>query len=190
MKVFLVHKSCSESPQVELGADSAVMRSAEPVFVPDPVEDWVSLVAPAIRISRLGTHIAKHPEAYYDAVGAVHLLLPARPEVAQGMPRLALDRAIAPGAWQPVEPGKTELTVRRSLLWGDDPEAEALLAADFSLSDLNANDTVRHISRYVTLRTGDIIIFADAAVNLASPILDTKVQAWINGESSLDIKLK
>ena len=34
------------------GADSAVLRPGEPVFVPEPVEDWCSFVALAIRISR------------------------------------------------------------------------------------------------------------------------------------------
>ena len=190
MKVFYVTQSGASCPQVQLGADSAVLRANEPVFVPDPVADWVSVVAPAIRISRLGTHITRHPESYYDAVGAVHVLLPARPDVVPGMPPLALDRAISPGAWQPLDSGTTELTVRRSLLWGDDPDVETVLAADFSLKDLDADGLVRHISKYLTFKSGDIIILADAATNLGAPILDTRIQAWINGDTSLDIRIK
>ncbi|MDE6134902.1 MAG: hypothetical protein K2F79_04945 [Muribaculaceae bacterium] len=190
MKAFLVRNSASDTPDVELGADSAVLRHAEPVFVPDPTDRWTSMVAPAIRISRLGTHIRRNPQDYYDAVGAVHVLIPASPSVAPGMPPLAMDRALAPGAWQPVENGTVEMTVRRSVLWGDDPEAETLIAADFSLLTLAADEVVRHISEYVTFRTGDIIIFADAAAHLGTPLIDTRVQAWINGDISLDIRIK
>lgn len=190
MKVFYVTDSAGECPQVQLGADSAVLRPSEPVFVPDPVADWTSLVAPAVRISRLGTHITRHPESYYDAVAAVHVLMPARADVVPGIPPLALDRAISPGAWQPIEGEVTELTVRRSLLWGDDPDVQTILAADFSLAALALDRLIRHISRYITFKSGDIIILADAAKSLGEPILDTRIQAWINGDPSLDIRIK
>lgn len=190
MKVFYVTGSSGPCPQVQLGADSAVLRPSEPVFVPEPVDDWLSLVAPAVRISRLGTHISRHPESYYDAVAAVHVLMPARPDVVPGIPPLALDRAISPGAWQPVEPGTIEMTVRRSLLWGDDPDVEAILAADFSLTALALDGLIRHISRYLTFKSGDIIVLADAAASLGAPILDTRIQVWINGDPSLDVKIK
>ncbi len=78
------------------GADSAVLRPGEPVFVPEPVEDWCSFVAPAIRISRLGMNIKpSFARQYYHELGAVHVLLPRRPGP---IPPLFCDRAIAPAS--------------------------------------------------------------------------------------------
>lgn len=62
MKVLIVRDN-----KVELGADSAVLRCGEPVFVPDPVDEWVSLVAPAVRLCRLGMHMGRNARAYFDS---------------------------------------------------------------------------------------------------------------------------
>ena len=56
MKVLCISAN-GKRMKVDVGSDQAVLRLGEPVFVPEPVEEWRSAVAPAVRISRLGTAI-------------------------------------------------------------------------------------------------------------------------------------
>ncbi len=170
------------------GADSAVLRPGEPVFVPEEVDEWVSVVAPAVRISRLGFHIkASFARQYYSEVGAVHLLLP-RDEALLGVPMLFHDRCIAPGEWHGVDAVQEAPFV----VTVEDRMGNELLKKERSLkmSDLRADEILQFLSGHITMKTGDMLVFGDEAIELGSPVPDTKVRAAIFGSLSLDIKIK
>lgn len=170
------------------GADSAVLRPGEPVFVPDPVTDWVSLVAPAIRVSRLGMNIKpSFARQYYHEIGAVHLLLPAD-ESALPVAPLFCDRCIAPGAWTDIE-SLRDRGFTAAVLDREDHELVSLYR-DLTVSDLDCDNMINFVSRYMTLKTGDMIVFGDHSLDLGTPALDTRVTAGIFGADSLDIRLK
>ncbi len=170
------------------GADSAVLRPGEPVFVSEPLADWESLVAPAIRISRLSMNIKpSFARRYYHELGAVHLLLPAE-DAALPVPPLFCDRCIAPGAWVDIE-SLSDKGV--SAIIRDRADNEIFSQnRDLSVSDLDCDGMISFVSRYMTLKTGDMIVLGDYSLDLGMPALDTRVTASIFGALSLDIRLK
>lgn len=177
--------------RVEVGSDQAVLRHGEPVFVPDPVERWRSAVAPAIRISRLGTAIKESSaRAYYDSIAPVHLLTPGDDDVADGLPAYVLDRALSPGLWTaPVEDGGAyTMSVSVGEIGREtSTHSETVI---FSHADLGVDRIISALSRHLTFRTGDILVMLDHAINLGAPRLDTEIKALLNDSPSLEIRIK
>lgn len=190
MKILLVSTAPDGSRKVSGGADSALLRPGEPVFTDMPLEDWELKVALAIRISRLGLHIPlRHATRHYDAFGAVALRLPLRDD---GVPALFHDRAVSPGAWIDVGAlagGDLSLAAARRPLPGRTSEAVDVCAS-INTATLHADDVVSWLSQTMTLKTGDIIIFADSALSLGAPVPDTTVAATVGGRESLSVRIK
>ena len=62
-------------PELIAGADSAILRHGEPVFLDGNTSS--ALYAPAFRIGKLGTHIpGKVASRYIDAYTIFHMLVP------------------------------------------------------------------------------------------------------------------
>ncbi|MDE6853925.1 MAG: hypothetical protein K2J38_02600 [Muribaculaceae bacterium] len=199
MKIFCIHFEGAPGggrATAIPGADSAILRPGEPVFIPDDTERWESFAAPAIRISRLGTAIkARQARAYFDAVSVMHVLRPkagCKPFDDIDMPPYTFDRTFAPGAW--IELGNatddTEFAIRlsRSLLRSDRITEESEVT--FSISSVQACKAVELLSRMATFKTGDIIVFTEAGTHPHRPELDSKVCCTINGTECLSIRLK
>lgn len=184
MKVLAV-RSENGIIRADGGGDSAVLRPGEPVFIPEPTDEWFFTIAPAIRISRLGTHIpTDKAHLYYDSIGAVHLLLPA---VEVPVPVLFIDRAVAPpNTWLPYDNSAFELTVQRSLL----SDGTALDSCRTVVDSLDADRVVSQLSKWIMLKTGDIIVFTDYATEPVHPRPDTRVTASLGDTESLNIKIK
>jgi len=49
---------------------------------------------------------------------------------------------------------------------------------------------ISFVSRYMTLKTGDMIVLGDHSLDLGTPELDTRISVGIFGASSLDIRIK
>lgn len=176
--------------RVDVGSDQAVLRHSEPVFVPDPVGRWKSAIAPAIRISRLGTAIKEaSARAYYDSIAPVHLLTPADDSVADGLPPYILDRALSPGEW--IAPltgdGTYTVTLARGPIGSEPTDRET---HTFSHAELGIDGIIASLSRHLTFRTGDILVMLDHAVELGAPQLDTEITAAMNGSILLNIRIK
>ena len=189
MKALYIIPQANGSVAIEPGADSSILRPAEPVFIEEPNADWESRIVLGVRISRLGFHIPPaHALRHYDSIGALHLLWP----LAQGavaVPPLFRDRAIAPGEWQPLDADSDiSLDVRVSTL----ADGSALLDASrrFTVADLDIARYVALASKYMSLKTGDIILLGPTTVSLGTPAFDTRIEASINGHKSLDIRIK
>lgn len=183
MKFLVADTACSH---VDGGADSAVLRVAEPLFVPDPIESWKSVVALAVRIGRLGMCISRrNAESYFNAFSAVHLMSPAVPD---GFPPYFHDRAMAPGTWVDKEDAGTEMSLSVSV---SGSEGELLSAIrTFDLDSLDIPGMIAAISERLTFKTGDVIVLADTAIDLGHPVLDTHIEASLNQKLLLDLKIK
>ena len=184
MKVLCISAN-GKRLKVDVGSDQAILRPGEPVFVPEPVEEWRSSVAPAVRISRLGTAIkASSARAYYDSIAPVHLLTPA-----DGLPPFVLDRALSPGKWTaPLNSdGTYTLTVSKGSIGSD---ASENFSHAFTHEGLGIDNAIAALSRHLTFRTGDIIVLLNHAIALGTPVLDTEIKAFLNDFNSLDIRIK
>lgn len=187
MKVLLIETDSAGRMSVQLGADSAVLRQGEPVFVPEPVSQWRCRVMPAIRISRLGMHISPANAArHFDSVSLFHVMTPAEP--LYGVPCGMIDRSFSPGEWLPAE-NITDVhwSVTRKKIG---MEVDFCRNKSFCLEKLGVPDAISNLSRLSTFRTGDVLLFADAAVDLGSPVLDTCIEATLNTNTILNIRIK
>ena len=173
-----------------LGADSALLRPGEPVFLPETDNPAFSAVVPAIRICRLGFWVRSNFASYFDAVTLFHYLKPAEQDLPQWLPPYVADRTFSPGTWQPLpDDGIISAQVSRKPLPGHHGQT---VAEQFrvSLQELDPEGLIRDLSRQITLKTGDILIFPDAGTRLRQAELDSGICADLNGAQVLDIRLK
>lgn len=192
MKVLCICNSGGQR-KIVAGVDSAVLRPGEPVFTDEPADMWISSVAPAVRISRLGMSIREsRAREYYHELTLFHVLTPTCPEACEGLPPYILDRAFSPGKWTDIasSPSDKELTLtaRRQSIDGKGPQETRIVR--FSLDTLGVDSTIALLSRHLTFKTGDLLIFADHAVSLGAPVIDSAVTAELDNEEVLSIRIK
>lgn len=174
-------------PEVGLIADSAITAHARPVFVPDFDSEWIAEFYLAVRISRLGKNIAaKFASRYYDAVTVAMRLVPVtlnnelmaarRPNGVASM----FDNALTPGLW---------------LATGDvNPAADSVevtvneMTSRLSGLDHAIDESVEAVSRYATLKTGDIIMPC-RVVSSIGVCTGVMVKCSVSGHDCLDLKL-
>lgn len=123
-------------------ADSAIGRDVQPLFLPPG--QWQGRLAWAVRIGRLGKSVApKFAMRYVDAMAPALLTEPAGERRAWAA---IADSALIPGAWVPIE------------------DCAASAEASIQLPDRPSDDdicrAVADITRYATIKTGDIIVFS------------------------------
>ena len=207
MKVLAVERAWSEwtlSPEaveayelpmptslpVSMATDSALVRKGTPLFIPDFARGWELHVEFYLTVTHLGKSIpARFAHRYFDGIGLCARLLP--PPHLMPLPHLDaltsnFDGAICPGMMViPVESfGQAEsgqATIRISTSAGQELSIPS--------GALHAADTVSFISRYMTLKTGDMIILCDTT--LTTPVQPgLTFGADINGVPALNIRMK
>ena len=192
MKILTVGGFALNKPFATLGADSALLREGEPLFVPDNDIPYHSLIMPAIRISRRGTAISeRHAAAYCDSVSAFHVLAPAAErQCVNGIPTGAMDRTFAPGHWSPFDASAAQsylLNTSKSPIGGN-ISAEASI--EFTAQSLNVAKIIAWLSGSMTFKTGDIILFADYGACLGAVTINTMISADLNGVPTLNFRIK
>ncbi len=179
MKALLVQ---SLSPlKCRLFADSAIVRSGTPLFVPDCFSPWTGAVYVAVRIVRLGKCIAgKFAMRYVDAITAVHVM---QSEAAADLTYIA-DEAIIYG--ETLDIASAGETVRLSVTDGSGTTEKAI-----SLAELNIPAAIAALSQLATFKTGDLVIFSDSAMptDLEST-KDKYIEAAINDCRCVKFKVK
>ena len=180
-----------QDPVIFTKADSSLLKGNRPMFLPDDlgrIDVGASLV---VRICRLGKSIPQRfAHRYYDAVTcgvdftAVELEQRLRQ---QGLPWdmcKSFDGAAAIGSWVPVEEtGKPQdahfhIDVNGTTLqqgWGGD-----------MLHDVDS--VIAYISRYFTLRTGDLLFTGSPAFHEIH--VDDHVEGFVNDQKILDFNVK
>ncbi len=146
-----------ELTAVDIIPDSAAVLKNRPVFVPDFGSGWVAVPMLALRIGRLGRDISqKFASRYVDGV-TVALRLMLQPEIASRGLLSAMDSTLATGEW----------------LSPDDVDADSVSAeidghvsAPFSIR-AETEICVPLVSRFMTLKTGDIVLAAPVAPPVA-----------------------
>lgn len=174
------------TPDLSAGVDSAVLRHGEPLFVDGATER--SLVCPAVRIGRLGTHIPERvARSYADAMTVFHLLIPEPPVAAKTAAWGLADRTFAPGAFVPLAEGVVEICAEKyPIAFGKNCSEGCYSTFDTALTA----PAIAAISAICTLRTGDVIVFADHGLNMGPAMPDHFIDAEIDGEQVLHLKIK
>jgi 2-keto-4-pentenoate hydratase/2-oxohepta-3-ene-1,7-dioic acid hydratase in catechol pathway len=182
-----------EGPVIFTKADSALLRTKKPFFVPE----WTARVDCAaglvVRICRLGKGIPERfAHRYYDAV-TVGIDFTAgdclERAAERGLPweiSKGFDGSAAVGEWStlPEYDGK-----RRHLRFRLDKNGETVQSGDTSDMVYTADKLIAYISQFFTLRTGDLLYTGYPAVMGPVQIGD-HLEGWLEDQKVLDIRCK
>lgn len=173
-------------PQVRLMADSSVLTSGKPFFIPDFAGGFAVQPSLALRVCRLGKCIARRfAHRYYDAAAAAAVVSAHgfTPPVADGSAlATAFDGALWLGDFKPI--GQLSGTAVAMELSGT-RQAACECAEPPMAPDL----IIEAVSRYFTLKMGDIIVAGSLCPDEPIAIGDT-VTATVGGTPSLRIRVK
>lgn len=170
-------------------ADSAIVRNNRPVFLPDFARSgWIIEIRPAVHIGRLGKFIpARFAERYIQTVSLVSCLR--HPDTTLPDPLAdSFDGAITVGEQFPYVPGKSlEISATFAPLSGD--TAPIVKTTTIPQDSLHLPETVALLSRYATLKSGDIIL--PASIGLTFPAaIGYSLTATLDSTSALISRLK
>lgn len=157
---------------VSLVPDSALVTRGRPLFLPDFVDaGWRLCVAPMFRIGRLGKYIEpRFAHRYVDGVGLCATLLP--PAGSGGVSALeaAFDGSLAVGIFSDISQAVAS-NIGISML-GISAFGHTVTAGGIRLAEILAL-----LSRFSTLRTGDIVIPGLLPELAFTPQIDAEVSA-------------
>ncbi len=169
---------------VTLMTDSAMVRRGMPMFVPDFAQGWDLEVVPFFSLGRLGKSISpRFAPRYINGWGvAVRAVPPGMFDCREGYVPGALavnfDGAVAPGEVFPFE-NAVDAGI----------EVDGCGVLHLPWADMHVEDTVALASRYMMLKTGDIVMPCRTGLKL--PVkLDTKLEGRLNGKPALSLKIK
>lgn len=145
-------------------ADSAIARNNRPWFLPDFADHFVCHAHLVFRIGRLGKNVARRfAYRYIDAV-TVGLSVSAEPCADKVLAR-TFDGAAVMGDFVTVD------QLRSLSDFAGDVAVSDAVVAHYNAHDMIAgiDEIVEHLSKYCTLKTGDVIFggFGDEATTLA-----------------------
>ena len=178
-------------PQVFLMADSSVIRNNKPFFVPHFAKEFTGQAAIAMRMGRLGKHIApRFAHRYCDAIApaitvqAHDIDMPQEQEKFSALAQ-SFDGALLLGDFTPLAPHESinDATVAMFI----NKEADEAR----SLHDIGVDyqEVIAKLSVYFTIKMGDIIVveLSNSPKHL-SP--GNNVMATINDDNTLTIRIK
>ncbi|MFG6390745.1 MAG: fumarylacetoacetate hydrolase family protein [Candidatus Amulumruptor sp.] len=164
--------------------DSAVTPSGMPVFLPPFESSWELAIGPAYRIGRLGKNIApKFAMRYIDGMtlGAWAVPVDLLKELQDNGQPIGLlstfDGALTLGEWQePLHDMLLTMSIRQT-------------HANWTPDEIRLGEALQAASRYVTLKTGDVIIPMLSPVH--HPIVpDDIIEGSMGGKEVIRVKIK
>lgn len=179
MKILLI--SHIGAPRIDLMADSALVTSGRPWFMPDipDAASWLAQPLLAVRICRLGKGMPrKFAHRYYDGITLGIRLIPLDSAGADlTHTSLYMDFAVAIGQWLPVPPDPM-WNIRFTDMHIEIPSP---------CPDID--QTIAHIAQSATVKMGDILLLP-IPLNPLPAAIGTSFPASIQGEPILISPLK
>lgn len=181
-----------EVPVIFTKADSSLLKDGKPFFVPDdmgPIDYETEIV---VRICRLGKAIpARFAHRYYDAV-TVGIDFTARELQAElrkkGLPWemcKGFDGAAAIGEWVSVEKFRDVQALQFHL----DINGKTVQEGRTSDMLFKIDEIIEYISKYFTLKTGDII-YTGTPVGVGPVNIDDHLTGYIEDRKVLEFNIK
>ena len=179
----------SGNPVIFTKADSSLLRGGRPLFLPDDLGSIDCAASLVVRICRLGKSIPERfAHRYYDAV-TVGIDFTARDLLRrlqrEGMPwemAKGFDGAAAIGEWVPVTSGEGQHTLRLDI----DGHTVQHGTGD---QRLTPEALIAHISRWYTLRTGDLI-FTGTLTPPTPVAVDNHLTGYLDDRKVLEFNVK
>ena len=181
-----------EVPVIFTKADSSLLKDGKPFFVPDDMGRIDYETEIVVRICRLGKAIpARFAHRYYDAV-TVGIDFTARELQAElrkkGLPWemcKGFDGAAAIGEWVSVEKCRDVLALQCHL----DIIGKTVQEGRTSDMLFKIDEIIEYISKYFTLKTGDII-YTGTPVGVGPVNIDDHLTGYIEDRKVLEFNIK
>ncbi|MBO3116759.1 fumarylacetoacetate hydrolase family protein [Winogradskyella sp. DF17] len=179
-------------PVVFLKPDTAILLKKQPFFIPDFSNDVHHEVELLIKIKKVGKYIdRKFAHKYYDEIG-LGIDFTARDLQAQlkakGLPwekAKAFDGAAVVGNWLPKTQFKDVNNINFSLKRND----KFVQSGNTELMLWKIDELIEYVSKYFTLKIGDII-FTGTPAGVGKVVADDQLKGYIENEEVFSIKIK
>ena len=181
-----------EKPVFFMKPDSALVLSNRPFFYPDFSSDVHHELEVVIRINRLGKSIEeKHAHRYFNEV-ALGVDFTARDlqaeQKSKGLPweiAKGFDYSAPVSEFYPLE----KFGDIHHLKFQLDINAKTVQTGDTSLMIFSFEKIIAHVSRYMTLKTGDLI-FTGTPAGVGPVAINDRLEAYLEGEKLMDFPVK
>lgn len=179
-------------PVVFLKPDTSILLKGQPFFIPDFSKDVHHEVEVLVKINKVGKHIdKKFAHKYYNEIG-LGIDFTARDVQAKlkekGLPwekAKAFDGAAVVGKWLPkIEVGDVD-TLDFKLFKND----SLVQHGNTSHMLWKINEIVEYVSKYFTLKIGDII-FTGTPAGVGKVIANDRLKGFINDQELFSITIK
>lgn len=179
-------------PVVFLKPDTAILLKKQPFFIPDFSDDVHHEVEILVKINKVGKHIdKKFAHKYYDEIG-LGIDFTARDLQAQlkakGLPwekAKAFDGAAVIGKWLPKTNFQNVNDINFSLKKND----AIVQTGNTALMLWKIDELIEYVSKYFTLKIGDII-FTGTPAGVGQVIANDTLKGYIEKEELFSIKIK
>jgi 2-keto-4-pentenoate hydratase/2-oxohepta-3-ene-1,7-dioic acid hydratase in catechol pathway len=179
-------------PVVFLKPDTSILLKKQPFFIPDFSNDVHHEVEILVKINRIGKHIdKKFAHKYYDEI-SLGIDFTARDLQSQlkekGLPwekAKAFDGAAVIGKWLPKNNFKNVDDINFSL----HKNGAIVQKGNTSLMLWKIDELIEYISKYFTLKIGDII-FTGTPAGVGKVVANDKLKGFIENEEMFSITVK
>jgi len=181
-----------KDPVVFLKPDTAILLKKQPFFIPDFSNDVHHEVEILVKINKVGKHIdRKFAHKYYSEIG-LGIDFTARDLQSQlkakGLPwekAKAFDGAAVIGKWLPKERFENINNISFSLHKND----VVVQDGNTNLMLWKIDELIEYVSKYFTLKIGDII-FTGTPAGVGKVIANDKLKGFIENEEMFSITVK
>jgi 2-keto-4-pentenoate hydratase/2-oxohepta-3-ene-1,7-dioic acid hydratase in catechol pathway len=172
--------------------DSALLQDNKPFFLPDFSSEIHHEIELVIKISKLGKNIeAKFANRYYDEIG-IGIDFTARDLqrqlIEKGLPwekSKAFDSSAVLGKFLP----KEELGDLGKILFSLKRNGEVVQSGDSQLMIFPFDTIIEHVSKFVTLKIGDLI-YTGTPAGVGPVAIGDQLQGFIGERKMFDIQVK
>jgi len=182
-----------DEPIFFMKPDSSLLRNNDPFYIPDWTNEVHHEIELVIKISRLGKHIEKRfAQRYFDEVG-LGIDFTARDVQNQlkdkGLPwekSKAFDKAAVLGG---TFFSKSELKDSRAIDFHLAINGTTVQKGNSELMIFGFEEIVAHISKYVTLKIGDLI-YTGTPAGVGAVKTGDRLEAYLEDKKLLDFEIK
>lgn len=182
-----------EEPVFFMKPDSALLRNNDPFYIPDWTKEVHHEIELVIKINRIGKNIEQRfADRYYDEIG-LGIDFTARDVQAQlkakGLPwekAKAFDQsAVISSTFFP----KSIFPDLESMYFKLDINGTTAQECDSGLMIFGFDEIISHVSKYVTLKIGDLI-YTGTPANVGPVQIGDHLEGYLEGKKLLDFKVK
>ena len=179
-------------PVVFIKPDTAILLKNQPFFIPDFSDDVHHEVEILVKINKVGKHIdKKFAHKYYDEIG-LGIDFTARDLQSQlkekGLPwekAKSFDGAAVVGKWLPKTKFEDVDDIQFKLLKND----EVVQDGNTNLMLWKIDELIEYVSKYFTLKIGDII-FTGTPAGVGKVVANDKLKGYIENDELFSITVK